>query len=243
MKKDLLICIAFHYSRDRIKYVYELIKNFNDNYKCSFDIFIDTNMIVHHTDPGFAYMSHCSCFLHENLKHPFHLTWQHRKHFKENIDNYENFMYVEDDMLLPYENYLNYLENFKLLWPRAIPSFVRIETNGSGEEFITDATERQKLEIAFIEGKHFTTLKNPYHAFWIMPAKELKETMTANFNRLHESRETAASYPMWELLKTPLVEIENGQISKKCYSYHLPNNYTLSKESQFAKIKPNEIFI
>ena len=262
MRKDLLVCIAFHYDFKRLVFLEKLIHTFLNTYECSVHIRIDTNCpnSLFFSVPELIKLNNTlrvEIFTHENLAHPFHLTWQHRLAMQHQIDQYENFAYFEDDILLPYENYLNYLENFKLLFPKYVPSFVRIEEN-EGQQFITDATEPQELRVVKIyklnpyeigdeypsgTTKCFALLKNPYHGFWIMPAKELKETMIPNFVRLHESRETAASYPMWELKLTPLVEIEDGQISKKCYSYHLPNNYCLSKESPYAKIKPENLFI
>ncbi len=237
MKKDLLICIAFHYDSERIQYLQKVLDNFLHNFKCSHDIIIDTN------SSKFTDNTNIKFYSHNNLSHPFHLTWKHREHFKREIDNYENFAYFEDDMLIPYENYLNYLENFESLWAeRSVPSFVRIEEK-DGEQFLTDQTKQQKKDIIKIGDKGFVNLIYPYCACWIMPAKELKETMIDNFVRVHESRETAASYPMWELNKIPLVEIENGQISKKSYAYHIANNYVNSKESPFAKIKPENLFI
>lgn len=241
MKKDLLVCIAFHYNHpsDRIDYILEVIRNYQNNYN-SFDIIIDTNSkYIEHT----LRIENVKVALHENLQHPFHLTWMHRKHIKDNIDNYDNFMYVEDDMLVPYENYLNYLENFKLLWPRAVPSFVRIEEN-NGEQFISDVPKQQQLHIHHINGKQFHSFTFPYsyHAFWIMPAKELKETMNNEFVQLSDGREFAASHVAWGLNKMPMVELENGQISKKCYSYHLPNNYATSPGTPNGKIKPENIF-
>lgn len=111
IKKDLLICIAYHHSEERLKYLKVLLDNFSNNYKCSFDVIIDTNESFF-VDWNFHFVQ---VYVNRDLIHPFHLAWQHRKHMKENIDNYENFLYIENDILLPYENYLNYLENFNLL--------------------------------------------------------------------------------------------------------------------------------
>jgi len=235
--KQLLICIAFHYNKIQLQYLIKVLDNFFDNYNIEFDIIIDSNKSVIPELSGYD----VEIIAHPNQAHPFHLTWQHRKHVFDNIDNYENFMYVEDDMLIPFENYLNYLENFKLLFPKYVPSFIRIE-NYEGVDYITDVTKIQSLLPINTKGKQFAKLNEPYHAFWIMPQKELKETMISNFVRLSDSRETASTYIMWELRKTGLVEIENNQISSKCYSYHLSNNYARSKESIFAKIEPNKIF-
>lgn len=241
--KKLLVCIAFHYSADRVKYLIQLLDNFSNNYKLDVTIYVDCNSteIDYHE---FDYYK-SRFFLHDRLQHPFHLTWMHRKHIKHNIDNYDYFAYFEDDMLLPYENFKNYLENFELLWPDAVPSFIRVE-EFEGEKYVSDVTERHLLKPIGCNGKqcfHALPFLQNYHAFWIMPQKQLKETMKPDFVNVTDGREFAAMYTGWELGKPCLVEIENGQVSPKCYSYHLPNTFATSKDSKLAKIKVNEIFI
>lgn len=235
MKESLLVAIAFHYSEDRLKWLHQVIDNLL-TYDCPIVIIVDTN--VENLDLGKPVVVHS----HTDLEHPFHLTWVHRQHFKNNIDKYDNFFYVEDDVLVPFENYKNYLENFKLLWPSAVPSFVRIEQKDE-EDYISDIPQIQNLEIVNVGAKQFHSFKFPYsyHAFWIMPNKELKETMKDNFVQLSDGREFAASYTAWELRKPPMVQIEKNLVSKKCYSYHLPNNYALG-DGPNAKIKPENIF-
>ena len=229
----LLICIAFHYIPERIKYVESLIKRFSA-YPLDVTIIVDCN---EHIKIEGAHVS-----VHNRLEHPYYLTWMHRKHIKNNVDNYDWFMYVEDDMDIPWENFQTYMENFSLLWPVYIPSFVRIE-EFEGKQFITDMTERQSKVSINIKEKEFLSLNSPYHAFWIMPQKELKETLTKDFVRMTTYREMAASYPMWELQKKPMVMIENGQISPLCYSYHLTNNYAEFPSTPFAKIEINKLLI
>jgi hypothetical protein len=105
--------------------------------------------------------------------------------------------------------------------------------------------EKQRIDTINIGGKWFHGFPFPinYHAFWIMPQKELKESMKDNFVQYTDGREFASMYVGWELGKKALVEIEKGKISKKSYSYHLPNNYALSVGHPNGKIKPEEIFI
>ncbi len=239
MKKDLLITIACHYNHpneERFDFLWEVLKNIQDNYKCDFDIIIDTNS---------AYLAYTvrrknvTMVLHENLEHPFHLTWCHRQHIKDNIDNYENFLYTEDDMMLSFENYLNYLENFKLLWPEFVPSFIRVEKHDD-EDFVADIHNPIHLNMAYaIGGKRFAELKplDNYSAMWLMPQKELKESMKDDFVKLSDGREFAASYVAWTLEKPTLVETENLKVSTKCYSYHLPNN------APNVNLKVGDIFI
>lgn len=237
----LLVCIAFHYSPERIKYLTQVIDAFLNEYKVDLNLIVDTN-----TFDLEYYNKHenIQVFVQQNLQHPFHLTWMHRQHIKDGIDRYTHFMYIEDDMYLSFENFKNYLENFKILWPEYVPSFVRIEKK-DGLDFISDIPEKQPLNEITIGGKKFNEFKFPYnyHAFWIMPKKELKESMKDNFVRLSDGREFAAMYTGWDLGKKALVELENGTISKKSYSYHLPNNYALAEGAPNGNIKPEEIFI
>lgn len=235
-----LICIAHHYSKERYKYLIKVVHNLMDYGKDVF-VIIDTNSYELN---NWMIGTHLKIVVHESLEHPFHLTFCHRQHIKDNIDKYDAFMYVEDDILVPYENYMNYLENFKLLYPKYVPSFIRIEEKNN-EQYVSDVLEKQKLSIIQIEAKEFAALPFPYNyqGFWIMPQKELKESMKEDFVKLSDGREFAASYVNWTLNKPALVELENGQVSRKCYSYHLPNNYALTDGLPNGKIKAKEIFI
>ncbi len=241
--KKLLVCIAFHYNPelDRFKYLMGVIGNFIYNYK-DFDIniIIDTNTPINFYEIFSRPDSIVRHIAHPNLAHPFHLTWMHRKHIKDNIDNYDYFMYCEDDMLVPYENFLNYIETFERLWPLYVPGFIRVE-EFEGVQYCSDVTQQHKCIPYKFGNRQFFALPylENYHAFWIMPQKQLKETIKPDFVKVTDGREFAAMYTGWELGKPCLVEIENGQVSPKCYSYHLPNNYANSRKL----IKVNEIFI
>jgi hypothetical protein len=107
--------------------------------------------------------------------------------------------------------------------------------------FVTDVTSSQSIDLISVNGKLFGTLSQPYHAFWIMPQKQLKNNMLIDFVKLDLSRENAASYPMWGLHKKPMIRIENNQISRLCFSYHLANNYASDSNTYFGKIEVKNI--
>lgn len=198
------------------------------------DIIIDTNVAALDVEGENVTTVH-----HAFLAHPFHLCWCHRRHMRERIDDYRWFIYIEDDIYLPFENFEHYQRNFELLWPDHVPSFIRVE-EFEGEEYVLDLTERQCFPLS---DSRFCTLTQPYHGFWIMPQWALKQTMRGDFVRLSDSREIAASYPMWELQKTPVVELDGKQISRKCFAYHLSNNYAPCKTSPHGKIGVADIFL
>lgn len=237
----LLVAIAAHYATERVRYL-EAVLNELSTYQCQVDIIIDTNDYMM---PVFE-VTHTRA-IHQNLAHPFHLTQMHRQHFKREIDHYDWFMYLEDDMLVKWETFLAYTDKFPKMWPKYVPSFIRIEEK-DGEEFISDVTEQHSPNLVWIDTQPYFSLPFPqhYHAFWISPAYALKETMDLNFTKLHDSRESAASYFLWEKKKKGLLTIVNEgnkfQIGEDCFSYHLPSNY-IDSNMLNAKIKLKEIFI
>lgn len=241
----LLVCIAAHYATERIIYLNRVLDALQ-SYQCEVDLIIDTN---DYNFPLLEGVSH-KRFVHPNLSHPFHLTQKHRQYFKDELENYDWFMYLEDDTLLPWANFLAYTEKFELMWPMFVPSFVRIEEKGE-EQFISDVIEMHPVGYNYVQldpERYFFSFPFPqnYHAFWIMPQQALPETINENFTKLHDSRERAASYPIWELNKRGLVEIEQiegkWQIKEDCFAYHLPNNY-INSSMPNAKIKVKEVFI
>jgi len=207
--QSLLICIAFHYVEARIIYLNKIINRFLNTYiSHNIQIIISSNdtKTSDYIIKNYAHCNNIQVILYTSLEHPYYLTWMHRKQMNDLIDNYDIFMYVEDDMDIPYENFLNYIENFKLLWPNYIPGFIRIETKDSLDyspdtPSLNDITEIKYDDIVIIDTKKFITLKCPYHAFWILPKKELKDTITHNFVKVSDSREEAAWYGFIELKK------------------------------------------
>lgn len=241
--KDLLICISHHSTPGRLDFLRQTLLAFKD-YQEELDIIIDTQ-VVGLQIPDLPW-DDISIISHVSLAHPFHLTWQHRRHFKDRLVCYANFLYIEDDIRLPSAHFRRYQANFPLLWPNAVPSFVRIEEQ-NGVQMCLDQTKPQICQPIEVAGRLFCALQQPYHGFWLMPRAELAASMSDAFTRLSTCRETAASFPMWELGKTPLVQIEqvagHYQIHPECFAFHLPNNYSREPESPHGKIPVKEIFV
>lgn len=213
-----------------------VLRYFRDEYAIEHEIIIDTDTELPCPTVG---EENVTAVIHTDLAHPFFLTWQHRKHFKERIEDYDWVFYCEDDLYLPFENFQAYTSSFEILWPHYVPALVRVE-KFEGEEWALDITERQPCVPAITS---FCALKQPYYqGCWIMPKWALKQTMTSDFARLSDSREAAASFPLWELNKIPVVEVEDGKVSRRCFAYHLPNNYAPCPTSPHGKIKVAEIF-
>ena len=245
-----LFCLAFHWVPDRLKYLHKVIANIADNYKGEVKILIDTNS----SNPEDAFdlcIRNCvEVFFRPNLEHPFHLTRYHRKHIVDLMDQYDVVSYLEDDHLLPYDNYAACLEKYDMMWPNFVPTFIRIEES-DGKQYISDVPKHYRVEelgVTSINGRLFTSFRFPhnYNGFWMMPTKYLKENITPDFTKMTDAREWSAMYPTWELNKKGLIEVyqkdNKWYIHENNYSWHLPNNYIGSSMGN-ASIEVNEIFI
>jgi hypothetical protein len=153
-------------------------------------------------------------------------------------------MYIEHDIYIPYKSYIRNLENFQILYPKAFPGLVRVETKDH-ELYAVDVTRGHNLEHKdLIGGKWFVPLHNSYNASWILPMDVLMETMPSNFYSLtgdtKRKTESGAAY-LIRLKKPILVEVEDEKISKFCLVHHLTNNYVYGKRTRFGRMKLNEL--
>jgi hypothetical protein len=237
MEKKFLVCIAFHFIPSRLDFLIQVISEVKQ-YSKSVTIIVDSNIYFDASILGEG----VQLFVWDRLEHPYHLTWVHRQHFVKGVDHYDWIVYLEDDMLVPKENIWEYCKVFQDLWAiGAVPGFIRIEYKEE-EPYILDALKPQLYKELKLFEKSWATMDNPYHAFWIMPTKEFKESLLDNFIRVGTSREWAASYPMWELQKLPLVQLEDRQISSLSYSYHISNTYSSSQSALFAVVPLHKVF-
>tara|TARA_B100001564_G_scaffold355949_1_gene369188 strand:+ start:556 stop:1365 length:810 start_codon:yes stop_codon:yes gene_type:complete len=235
--------ICFHYQEDRIPYLNQLI-DAASLYEDDVDVFIHTHnnkkwlseKIHKHDNLSIEIIEH-------NMKeHAYFLTWKPRKLMREQIkeDNYDTYMYVEDDILVSNSNIKYWKKNFVNLYQQKINlGFIRTEIK-EGKEFWTDSCgsnhhamlkENNMLDIGIID----------YCAFWIY-SKELTARMLEIVKKpikVNYCREKAAfganlfvSMPgtfgkeLTEIVfNKTIIPLEDGKLPKDCQVYHLPNNY------------------
>lgn len=266
MYNSLLICIAFHYDEtkpNRLWFIHQTIINFVNNYKIKFDIIIDTNDV--RVKKFMERYKNVNVIVHDYLIHPYHLVWMHRRNIRENIDKYDVVMYTEDDHIIPYYSFLDYLEKIEYMFPKYVPCFERLEWSNTQQCFVAlDINKVEKVkkdDIIHIKGKRFFSPKLPYHGFWIMPSNLLKKTIAYKTNFCYYTlyRDHAASLPLGPpelnlahdpnkgecntyMNMIPLFELnEKDKISDICLVYHISNNYSDNKEINFGKIPIDNI--
>jgi len=242
--------ISFYFVMDRVIYINNIIDATN-KYEYETDIFIHTNFKDLKKEMFNNYTNGCIKIIYHDLTniHPFLLTWKCRELLYQQKNEYDIFMYIEDDILVPYKAIKYWLEyNKKLIEMNYNLGFVRIEVENN-IEYLTDLCEEKFDTILNLDGKRYcVNNKNPYCAFWIYNKDEFNNFVNSKYYNCrnidgYSTREQSAiglhgSYTPW--YKNTLIPIVNNKLIDDCKIYHMPNNYVNNKESMFATIKFDE---
>lgn len=246
---NLLICVCYHHSSDEtLKNLFLNLTNIKNTYECQYKIVIHVNSKLAE-DLILSSFPEVEIHVCSALSHPFDLTWQHRQYIKDHINDYDTFMYIEDDMLIKYEQLTNYLKNLEKVWPNYVPTFVRYEINKENEKYVVDVANivGNNSNLIEIDDKKYCKIDKLYCACWVLPASLLKDLITESFTQKalgHLVREHAASFVNWYLNKPCLIELEKDQfqISELCAVHHLSNKYVnWTEQPHFGKTKLTKI--
>ena len=169
--------IVFYYSEDRIVYLLKIINEIK-KYKYKTDIFIHTNkkFLINNL---IKYDNKLKVVVH-NLSNinPFKLTWITKTYMRKFIDNYDIFIYSEDDILI-YNDSFNYWLNYKdiCFQNKYNLGFLRIEYLNNKNIYLTDISSSfDKPEFIYINNiKFLVNHKNPYYACWIYDKDIMKK--------------------------------------------------------------------
>lgn len=248
----LTIHITYFYLEKRIVLINNIINETN-KYECEADIFIHTNNPDLNVTTFDKYTNGKITLLYHNFTNinPELLSWTCRDLMKRQIDEYDLFMYIEDDMLVPYKAikyWLKYSE--KLIDLKYNLGFVRIETKDN-VEYITDLYGEKLDTCIRLDQKYCVNNKNPYCAFWIYNKKEFNKFINSPYYHIQNIRGydiRAASaiglhgnHTPW--YKGTLIPMVNDKLIDDCKIYHMPNNYVVNNDTLFATIKFDEAII
>ena len=211
--------IAFHYVPERIEVLKKTIGYLRTWEVETLDIYVHSNVEDPELFQGVTWICH------QDLEHPFALTWLPVETIKTQIDQYDFFVYLEDDIGIPKSAF----ELWKL-YPSPQLGFIR--KNIITDEYDDIVSAGYTIENAFTETDNPSILDfkggTLYKAFWINTNYQMKEylsvyedtTMVDIRNNLPWSRERAAfGNTCW--FKTVFIknELENSIVwhMYKCY--------------------------
>jgi len=242
--------ITFFYIENRIQYINNIINETN-TYENRTDIYIHTNN-KELTERAFTNYTNGSLnIIYHDLsnEHPYYLTWKCRDLLKAQRNDYDIFMYIEDDILVPYKAIQYWLRyNEKVIEHGYNLGFVRIELGKDSIEYITDLLgEHLDTVITLDNDEYCVNNKNTYCGFWIYNKNE--------FNRFASSKfydpSTISGYDIREQsaiglhgksndwYKNTVIPIINNKLIEDCKIYHMPNTYVNDSNSLFATIPFN----
>ena len=182
----IAVHIAFYYRIERFQYLNEIIKEYN-SYSIDVDLFIHTNkninsdILTPYNNGKIQILKHSlyNFFIYKGTS--YYLTWKPRKLIASQVNDYDIFLYSEDDILIP-ENAFNYwIENKDICQENKYNvGFLRIEVKDD-EEYLSDLTSKLKNKISIRDQEFFLNEKNPYCAFWIYDNDEMRKWTKSDF--------------------------------------------------------------
>jgi len=234
-----------------MNYINRIIDEIN-KYEIKTDIFLHTNKEDLKVENFNTYTNgNLNIIWHDlsKITHPYFLTWSCRPILHSQKDVYDYFMYIEDDILVPYtaiKYWLKYSNNIIKL--KYNLGFVRIETLNN-IEYITDLYNEQLDTIINLDNNIYcVNNKNPYCAFWIYTKEEFNNFINSKFYQcytiqgygIREQSAIGLHGNQTNYYKGTVIPIINNKLDLDCRIYHMPNNYVTDNSNGFATIKFEE---
>jgi hypothetical protein len=278
----ILVAVTFHFRESRLQYLFQVVRALCEYPVDVLDVVVITNVDDDMTlkqirdlcGPLFAPFpvrpSSKKNILIEsfpNLPHSWLLPWSHKhliaNRFLSAEPAYTHFIYVEDDVLLSFDNFCYFVHYRDMLKERRlIPSFQRIEYNDADNRLylldqigVTDFTSRGCVNL---DGYAFVNLDYPFNAMFILDrelALEYVETPSFDRERSKVARpdwDVACRAAMGLCFEHPpqgfaaryVSPIDPSTLTAPSWSwiYHLPNNYAKDRLKPFAKTRIDQQF-
>jgi len=170
----------------KFPYLKKIIEEYN-KYPSEVDIYIHTNKLfdLNRIDYSPYKNGKVSLVKHNLFKYSlfkgknYYLTWASRKLLSLQRNQYDFFLYQEDDIFIPKNTFIYWLNNKdECLNNNFNLGFLRIEIKNN-EEYISDLTEKLTKEKYINGNKYIINDINPYCAFWIYDKKEFNRWLNS----------------------------------------------------------------
>ncbi|MGJ0484002.1 MAG: class I SAM-dependent methyltransferase [Methylomicrobium sp.] len=170
---NIIVAIA-NYGTKNVEYVKKLIQEYR-SMPFNVDIFILS-------EAPKDYGKQATVLVGLPTKDPWSLPFGHKRLFAENIDNYDIFIYTEDDTLIRKENILAFLEATETLGEQFLPGFIRYELYPNGKKNYPDFHGPYHWISNSVGecGKYvFASLSNNHSACYILTQGQLRKAIAS----------------------------------------------------------------
>jgi hypothetical protein len=256
---SLLVHVAFHFAPHRWQYLERVLAGLAEFEIDRILVVVDSN--TNDVSDRLAALSlpgHCNVRVdvHANLSHPFDLTWAHRRHMASALESFNYFMYLEDDVYIPWQTFDAWLRRSESVCKRGfIHGFLRVEFDLAGHPVSTDWCSSAKRPPAIeIDGVKYIRPKWFYHACWVYSRRTMRRfvrseswtrgshrwssaTRTFDRNNKGVTRELSAFGMACAAPGRPRILLpvnDSGQIPSDAWVYHLPNNYAQGSPNNYG---------
>jgi hypothetical protein len=265
----LLVHVPFHFVPRRWTYLRDALGALAAYRLAAVSVVVDTNSaeavaLVRSvpTDARFTVRAE----VHRDLAHPFELTWAGRRHMANAADGFDYFMYLEDDILVPWEAFESWAAEEATLGERGfVRGFLRVERDGQGRVVATDWAAPLRRPVATeIEGRRYVRPDAFYQACWLASQARLKDFVDGDswaqgfhrwssvrrahrWNRGANYRREFAAFG-WSCARPGrprvLLPVDaDGAIAHAAWVWHLPNNYGLDPRQPGGRLAAEELIV
>tara|TARA_A100001015_G_scaffold317565_1_gene434905 strand:+ start:853 stop:1617 length:765 start_codon:yes stop_codon:yes gene_type:complete len=253
-----MVNITFFWNKTRIKYLNKIIAEAN-LYPVKTDIYIHINRDF---DPicikSYANYTNGKVYVEEHkLKNTdkMKLAYEIRHRIKKVIEDYDIFMSIEDDILVPKETISYWLKYHKpISYENYNLGFLRLEIADDNKEYITDLPGKKFTDTLILDNtKYIINNVNTFCAMWIYNRKIMKEWINhkywnpeyiPNVKKIdYRGKAAFGLNGIGTWFKDTIIPMDGNKPIEHCKIYHLPNNYVDPENKQsFGTILFNECF-
>lgn len=175
------------------------------------------------------------------IKNPFSLPFGHKQLFVDRKENYDLFVYSEDDMLITRKNVEAFLRMSEVLPDDELAGFLRFEKGKDSKISYPDVHLNYHWEVGSVrstDGYTFAFFTNEHAACYMLTRDQLARAIESGgflvppHEGEYELRESAATDPYTQCGFTKLICISHIE---DFFVHHLPNKYvgTLGLEASY----------
>ena len=201
-------------------------------------------------------------FIQHNLEseHPHKLTWKCRKLMYSQKNDFDIFIYGEDDVIFSKINFKYWLKyknicnnnNYNL-------GFLRVEVNKKSKQlYLTDQISKIKYYV-IINNNKFAKLESSYSGFWIYCKDEFQKFLKTKYWKFNWKWTTASGILLLREMsaigwhgenlnglfmnryKATVIPLVNKRIHKSSFIKHASNKYANDPAGLYGTIKINEL--